>query len=54
MVLLNDVTVLDNGAQFHSVDLHIHSFGASHDVKDPTMTPSAIVDSAVRQHLRRL
>ena len=51
MVRLNDVIVLDNGAQFHSVDLHIHSYGASHDVKDATMTPIAIVESAVRQDL---
>src|SRR3990172_9207323 len=51
MVLLKDVQVLDNGARFHSVDLHIHSYGASHDVKDSTMTPEAIVDSAVRQSL---
>ena len=51
MVLFKDIDVLDNGAQFHSVDLHIHSYGASHDVKDSTMTPEAIVDSAVRQGL---
>lgn len=52
MVQLKDIAVLDNGASFHSVDLHIHSYGASHDVKDPTMTPEAIVDSAVKQGLR--
>src|ERR1035437_3495483 len=46
-----DICELDNGARFHSVDLHIHSYGGSHDVKDPTMTPEAIVDSAVRQGL---
>lgn len=46
-----DINVLDNGARFHSVDLHIHSYGASCDVKDQTMTPEAIVDSAVRQGL---
>jgi len=46
-----DIHVLDNGARFHSVDLHIHSYGASHDVKDPKMTPEAIVDSAARQGL---
>lgn len=38
-------------AQFLSADLHIHSYGGSHDVKDDTMTPKAIVDSAVRQGL---
>jgi len=52
MVLLKDIDVLDNGARFHSVDLHIHSYGASHDVKDTPMTPKAIVDSAVKQSLR--
>lgn len=51
MVLFKDIHVLDNGAQFHSVDLHIHTYGASHDVTDSTMTPEAIVDSAVRQGL---
>lgn len=50
-VLLKDIQIIDNGARFQSVDLHIHSYGASHDVKDSMMTPEAIVDSAVRQHL---
>ena len=52
MALLKDICVLDNGAHFHNADLHIHSFGASHDVKDSTMTPEAIMESAVRQDLR--
>jgi DNA repair ATPase RecN len=52
MVLSKDIYALDNGAQFHSVDLHIHSHGASADVKDSTMTPEAIVNSAVKQELR--
>jgi PHP family Zn ribbon phosphoesterase len=51
MVQFNEICALDNGARFHNVDLHIHSYGASHDVKDTTMTPEAIVDSAVRQGL---
>jgi predicted metal-dependent phosphoesterase TrpH len=51
MVLFKDIEAIDNGARFHSVDLHIHSYGASHDVKDAAMTPEAIVDSAVRQGL---
>lgn len=51
MVLFRDIETVDNGARFHSVDLHIHSFGGSHDVKDSNMTPEAIVDSAVRQRL---
>lgn len=52
MAQLKDIDVLDNGARFLSVDIHIHSYGASHDVKDTTMTPEAIVDSAVKQGLR--
>ncbi len=52
MAQFNEINVLDNGARFHYVDLHIHSYGSSHDVKDETMTPEAIVDSAVRQGLR--
>ncbi len=52
MVLFKDIDVIDNGARFHSVDLHIHTYGASDEVKDTTMTPEAIVVSAVRQNLR--
>jgi len=52
MVLFKDICAFDNGARFHSVDLHIHSYGASRDVKDSTMTPEAIVDSAVKQRLK--
>ena len=51
MILYKDICRLDNGARFLNVDLHIHSYGASHDVKDATMTPEAIVDSAVKQQL---
>jgi hypothetical protein len=51
MVLLSDIQILDNGARFLNVDLHIHTYGASHDVTDATMTPEAVVDSAVRQKL---
>jgi predicted metal-dependent phosphoesterase TrpH len=51
VVQLKDICVLDNGARFQSLDLHIHSYGGSHDVRDPKMTPEAIVDSAVRQDL---
>lgn len=51
MTTYSDLQTIENGARFHSVDLHIHSYGASHDVRDETMTPEAIVDSAVRQGL---
>jgi histidinol phosphatase-like PHP family hydrolase len=51
MTLLKDITQVDNGAKFLNVDLHVHSFGASADVKDSGMTPEAIVDSAVKQKI---
>lgn len=51
MVQLKDIKIVNNGALFHNVDLHIHTWGASHDVMDTIMTPEAIVDSAVKQRL---
>jgi DNA repair ATPase RecN len=51
MTQLKDIQLVEHGAQFLNVDLHVHSYGASADVKDPTMTPEAIVDSAVKQGL---
>ncbi len=51
MVQFKDICLIDNGARFQNVDLHIHSYEGSHDVRDPAMTPEAIVDSAVRQRL---
>jgi len=49
VVQLEDVTSLDNGALFHTVDLHVHTYGASADVNDQAMTPEAVVDAAVAQ-----
>ena len=40
---------LSNGAKFFRADLHIHSFGASHDVKDKAATPMAIVKTAAAE-----
>src|SRR4051812_40445646 len=51
MAALKDVTTFARGARFYRADLHIHSFGASHDVKDPAMVPMAIVQQAVREGL---
>ena len=45
------VAGLSSGAKFFRGDLHIHSFGASHDVTDATATPGAIVDTAKRDGL---
>ena len=47
----DEIAALPSGARFLRADLHIHSFGASHDVKDATMTPAAIVDTAVSEGL---
>ncbi|MBN9501503.1 MAG: PHP domain-containing protein, partial [Armatimonadetes bacterium] len=51
MIALKDIRPVDNGAKFLNVDLHIHTYGGSADVKDPALTPEAIVDSAVKQNL---
>ena len=48
------IEAVDNGAQFFNADLHVHSFGASHDVKDSTMTVEAIIDAAVKMGIRLL
>lgn len=37
------------GATFFRGDLHIHSFGGSHDCHDPAATPQAIVAAALRE-----
>lgn len=39
------------GAQFVRADLHIHSYGASHDVSDAAMTAPAIVKVASKERL---
>ena len=50
-MIFSEILKLENGARFWNVDLHIHSYGASADVKDVAMTPQAIVDSAIKQGL---
>lgn len=47
----NTPTPLSCGATFFRADLHIHSFGASHDVKDEQATPPAIVETAKNEGL---
>lgn len=42
---------LSNGSRFYRGDLHIHSFEASHDVKDEGMTAEAIVATALAENL---
>lgn len=51
MTILDDVLSYSSGAQFFRADLHIHSFGPSHDVRDTTMTAAAIVSTAVTENL---
>jgi PHP family Zn ribbon phosphoesterase len=51
MVTLQNITAVPNGAQFLNADLHVHSYGASSDVKDPTMTVKAIIDAAIAQRI---
>ena len=51
MTELAAILALPQGAQFYRADLHIHSVGASHDVRDATMTPAAIVDTAAAEGL---
>ncbi len=51
MAALEDVLAQPIGASFFRADLHIHSFGASHDVKDEAMTADEIVKTAAREHL---
>ena len=53
-ITFKEIEVIDNGAGFFNADLHVHSFGGSHDVKDSTMTVEAIVDAAVSMGIRIL
>lgn len=48
---LADVLVEPVGARFFRADLHIHSYGSSHDVKDANMTSAAVVQTAAREGL---
>jgi predicted metal-dependent phosphoesterase TrpH len=50
-VVTKNLATLSSGARFFRGDLHIHSFGASHNVKDATATPEAIIDVATREGL---
>jgi len=48
---LHEIEKLSNGARFYRCDLHVHSYGGSHDVHDTTMTPEAIVQTAAQENL---
>jgi energy-coupling factor transporter ATP-binding protein EcfA2/histidinol phosphatase-like PHP family hydrolase len=51
MTALDEVLAQPTGARFFRADLHIHSFSGSHDVRDVSMTPAAIVATAARENL---
>jgi DNA repair ATPase RecN/histidinol phosphatase-like PHP family hydrolase len=51
MPTLEHVLKQPTGARFLRADLHIHSFGASHDVKDAAMTSAGIVKTAADENL---
>ena len=48
---LDDILACPTGARFYRADLHIHSYSASHDVRDAKMTPAAVVQTAIRENL---
>lgn len=52
-LIMIDFEAFNSGANFYKADLHIHSYGeeGSFDVKDPTMTPENIVDTALSEGL---
>lgn len=52
MTIADEIAQASSGARFVRADLHIHSYGASHDVKDQSFTPENIVEQAVRENLR--
>jgi energy-coupling factor transporter ATP-binding protein EcfA2 len=48
---LSECLTLPSGAQFYRADLHVHSYNASHDIRDETMTPEAVVATAISEGL---
>jgi predicted metal-dependent phosphoesterase TrpH len=53
-VTFKEIETVDNGAHFFNGDLHVDSFGGSHDVTDSAMTPEAVIDQAVKLGIRLL
>lgn len=51
MFVSDDIDAQSSGAMFYRADLHIHSYGGSHDVTDVTMTPEKIVATAVDESI---
>lgn len=50
-VTFQEFESLDNGANFYTSDLHIHTLKGSPDVTDTQMTVEGIVETAVKQHI---
>jgi AAA domain, putative AbiEii toxin, Type IV TA system len=48
---LDEILGQDGGATFVTADLHVHSYGTSHDVTDKTMSVQALVESAVARNI---
>ncbi len=48
---LPEILALPRGARFFRADMHVHSYGGSHDVGDATMTPAKIVETALQHGL---
>lgn len=49
---LQEITSLSRGARFFRADLHVHSIAGSHDVKDASATPEAVVMTAAKEGIR--
>ena len=52
MTIADEIVQAPSGARFFRADLHIHSFGGSHDVTDSSMTPDGIIKTAVAENLQ--
>lgn len=48
MPALPEILTLPHGARFYRADMHVHSYGGSHDVTDTSMTPAKIVETALQ------
>src|ERR1022692_3773773 len=51
MTGLAEILALPKGARFFRADMHVHSYGGSHDVVDADMTSANIVDTAMKNNL---
>src|ERR1700730_11838565 len=52
MASIPEIDDLPRGARFVRADLHVHSYLGSHDVKDQTATPEAIIATAAQEGLK--